>query len=260
MHNKAFEYLDLNYAYLAFPVAPDNLKDALRGLAALGIAGANVTFPYKERVLELMDKVTKEAEISGSVNTILVKDGKLIGYNTDGEGFVTALKKEARLDPRGKRVVIIGAGGSARAISIQLARAGIEKIVLTDLVFSKAQELIACIGKQISGVKLLAAREEGLENEIKEADILINATPVGMKPNDPSPVASELFHPKLLVCDLIYNPSRTTLLREAARKGAKTLNGMGMLLYQGALAFTIWTGREAPIEAMAGVLKEEIKR
>ncbi len=259
MHNKAFEYLDFNYIYLPFPVEENNLKGALKALPALGIVGVNVTLPYKEKVLEYLDEVTEEAELTGAVNTILVRDNRLIGYNTDGEGFVISLKKGTGTDPKGKRVVIIGAGGAGRAVSIQLAKEGVKKIALSDIVFDKAQDLASHIEENISNVEVTALREEGLEKEIREADILINATPVGIKPDDPPPIDPKLLHPNLLVYDLIYNPPKTRLLSEAEEIGAKTLNGMGMLLYQGALAFTIWTSREAPIEVMARALEEELK-
>lgn len=259
MHNRAFEYLDLNYIYLPFPVEENNLKGALSALPALGIVGVNVTYPYKEKVLEYLDEVTEEAELTRAVNTILVRDNRLIGYNTDGEGFITSLKKGTGIDSRGKKVVIIGAGGAGRAVSIQLAKEGVKGIGLFDIVFDKAQDLASHIEKNIPKAKATALKEEGLEKEIKEADILINATPVGIKPDDPPPIDPKLLHPNLLVYDLIYNPSKTRLLSEAEEIGAKTLNGMGMLLYQGALAFTIWTGREAPIEVMARALEEELK-
>lgn len=259
MHNRAFEYLDLNYLYLPFPVKESNLKEALRALPALSVVGVNVTLPYKERVLEYLDEVSEEAELTQAVNTILVKDSRLIGYNTDGKGFVTSLKKGAEFNPRDKKVVIIGAGGASRAVSIGLAKEGVEKITLIDIVFNKAQSLASHIAKNISKVEVAAVKEEGLGKEVREADILINATPLGMKPDDSLPIDPKLLHPNLLVYDLIYNPSKTRLLSEAERIGAKTLNGMGMLLYQGALAFTIWTGREAPIEVMARALKEELK-
>ncbi|MBU4128597.1 shikimate dehydrogenase [bacterium] len=259
MHNRAFEYLDLNYLYLPFPVKESNLKEALRALPALSVVGVNVTLPYKERVLEYLDEVSEEAELTQAVNTILVKDSRLIGYNTDGKGFVTSLKKGAEFNPRDKKVVIIGAGGASRAVSIGLAKEGVEKITLIDIVFNKAQDLASHIAKNISKVEVAAVKEEGLGKEVREADILINATPLGMKPDDSLPIDPKLLHPNLLVYDLIYNPSKTKLLSEAERIGAKTLNGIGMLLYQGALTFTIWTGREAPIEVMARALKEELK-
>lgn len=259
MHNRAFEYLDLNYLYLPFPVKESNLKEALRALPALSVVGVNVTLPYKERVLEYLDEVSEEAELTQAVNTILVKDSRLIGYNTDGKGFVTSLKKGAEFNPRDKKVVIIGAGGASRAVSIGLAKEGVEKITLIDIVFNKAQSLASHIAKNISKVEVAAVKEEGLGKEVREADILINATPLGMRPDDSLPIDPKLLHPNLLVYDLIYNPSKTKLLSEAERIGAKTLNGIGMLLYQGALTFTIWTDKEAPIEIMARALEEEIK-
>ncbi|HEA47312.1 MAG TPA: shikimate dehydrogenase, partial [bacterium] len=233
MHNRAFEYLDLNYVYLPFPVKESNLKEALRALPALGMVGVNVTLPYKERVLEYLDEVSEEVELTHAVNTILVKDSRLIGYNTDGKGFVTSLRKGVEIDPRGKKVVIIGAGGAGRAVSIGLAKEGVEKITLTDIIFNKAQDIASHITKNVPKVEVAAVRKEGLGKEVREADVLINATPLGMKPEDPLPIDSKLLHPNLLIYDLIYNPPKTKLLSEAEGIGAKTLNGVGMLLYQG---------------------------
>ena len=260
MHNRAFEYLDLNYVYLAFPVRESNLKEALKGLSALGMVGVNVTLPYKEKVCEYLDEVTKEAKLTRAVNTIQVKGNSLIGHNTDGKGFVISLTQRTGINLEGKRVVIIGAGGGSRAVSIQLAQEGVARIILSDTIFDKARKLTTHLKKNIPQAEVSAARKEGLERAIKEADILINATPVGMRPDDPLPINPKLLHPNLLVYDLIYNPPQTKLLTEAKKAGAKTLNGMGMLLHQGALAFTIWTGREAPIEVMAQTLEEELKR
>ncbi len=260
MHNVAFKALGIKAEYKLFEKKPEELTDFFRELKKGSISGVNVTIPYKEKVLKYLDELNREAELIGAVNTILVKGKKLIGYNTDGQGFITSLKKEAGVDPKGKRVVIIGTGGAGRAVSIQLAKEGVKRIGLFDIIFDKAQNIASHIKKNISKVEATSVRKEGLKKEVREADILINATPAGMRANDPLPVDPKLLHPNLLVYDLIYNPSQTKLLAEAEKIGAKTLNGMGMLLYQGALSFTIWTGKEAPIEVMARALEKELNK
>lgn len=259
MHNAAFKALGIVVEYELFEKRPEELRDFFRELKKGLISGVNVTIPYKEKVLRYLDELSQEAELIGAVNTILVKEKRLIGYNTDGEGFITSLREEAGIDPQGKRIVIIGAGGASRAISIQLAKEKARRISLTDIVLNKARDLASCLKKNFPEGEATAVREEGLEKEIREADILINATPVGMRPDDPSPIDPKFLHPHLLVYDLIYNPPKTRLLSQAERIGAKTLNGMGMLLYQGALAFTIWTGKEAPLKAMRVALKKALQ-
>jgi len=259
MHNAAFKVLGIKAEYRLFEKKPKELTDFFKKLRSGSIRGVNVTIPYKEEVLRYLDELSQEAELIGAVNTILVKSESLIGYNTDGSGFILSLRKEARIDPQDKKIVIIGAGGASRAISVHLAQEKAENIILSDIVPDKAEKLASYIRKNISRVKVSAVKKEELNSGVRTADILINATPVGMKPDDPLPIDPRILHPRLLVCDLIYNPPKTRLLIEAEKIGAKTLNGLGMLLYQGALAFTIWTGREAPIEIMARALEKELK-
>lgn len=260
MHNAAFKAWDIDAEYKLFEKKPEELTDFFRELKKGSISGVNVTIPYKEEALRYLDEIRQEVELIGAVNTILVKGKRLIGYNTDGLGFITSLRKEAGINPKGKEIVIIGAGGASRAISIHLAQERAASIILSDIILDKAERLASHIRRNIPRVKVSTVQKEELNSRIRKADILINATPVGMRPDDPLPIDPRILHPKLLVCDLIYNPPKTQLLIQAEKIGAKTLNGMGMLLYQGALSFTIWTGKEAPIEVMARALEKELNK
>ena len=253
MHNAAFKKLGLDYEYVPFEVNPDDLEEALKGLRALHIAGFNVTIPHKETIVPLLDDVTKVARIIGAVNTVLNQEGKLIGYNTDGAGFIDSLKEDAKTDPKGKNAVVLGAGGASRAISVMLAESGARSVILADVLDEKAQELADYI-KSYFGIdaKNVSPNSKDLQKAIDDADILVNSTPIGMHPKtNQSPLSKDVTLPKkLLVYDLVYNPKETKLLKDAKAAGAKTCSGLGMLVRQGAIAFTIWTGEEAPIEVM----------
>lgn len=262
MHNAAFKKLGLDYEYVPFEVKPEDLEEALKGLRALHIAGFNVTIPHKETIVPLLDDVTKVARIIGAVNTVLNQEGKLIGYNTDGAGFIDSLKEDAGIDPKGKNAVVLGAGGASRAVSIMLAEAGAQTIVLSDILEDKAKELAEYV-KSYFGIEVfnVLPNSHDLQKAINDADILVNSTPIGMHPKtDQSPLAKEVkLHQKLLVYDLVYNPKVTKLLKEAKAVGCKTCSGLGMLIRQGAIAFTIWTGEEAPIEVMRKAGEKALK-
>jgi len=253
MHNAAFEKLKLDYCYIPIQVDTKDLKKALDGIRAENFAGINVTIPHKEAVIPLLDEVTKLPRLIGAVNTIKNENGKLIGYNTDGAGFIESLKEDAKVNPKGKKVVLIGAGGAAKAVAIMLAEAGTKSLAVTDIIAEKAENLAEYVKSHFS-IDAVAASEESkeLKGAIKNCDILINATPVGMHPNVKGcPISDDIEIPKgILVCDLIYNPPETKFLKKAKESGAKTLNGIGMLVRQGALAFSIFTGKEAPVETM----------
>ena len=187
--------------------------------------------------------------------TVLHAGGRLIGYNTDGRGFVRSLKEEGGIDPKGKKVMLLGAGGAARAIAFSLALEGADKIFINDIIENKAVELSSAI-KSKTAIETLYVKD--LKERIGEVDILINATPLGLKKEDLLPIKPELFSSKLFVYDIVYNPPETPLLKEARKKGAKTLGGIGMLLYQGALSFSIWTGQEPPIDVMKKAVEKRI--
>ncbi|MEK6690960.1 MAG: shikimate dehydrogenase [Nitrospirota bacterium] len=255
MHNAAFEALGLDYCYIPFSVHPDNLRSAAAAIRILNIVGVNITIPHKEAIIPYLDGLDREAELIGAVNTVLNKDGKLIGYNTDGRGFIKSLKEEGGVNPKGESVMIIGAGGAARAIAFSLAIEGVDKIFINDIISEKAKELSCAVSTKTSTE---AIHIKDLKEGIGETDVLINATPLGMKKKDPLPIATDLLSQGLFVYDIVYNPPETSLLREAKKRCSKTLGGLGMLLYQGALSFKIWTGIEPPVDVMRKAIESKI--
>lgn len=253
MHNAALRYLGLDYRYFAFEVRPESLGQALAGMRAFEFAGLNVTIPHKTKVVEYLDELGWEARVLGAVNTICPQDGKLVGHNTDGKGFVRALREDAGVELRGKTILVLGTGGAARAVLLQLAREGASLVTVAGRVREKASNVIQLIQKACPtctarAVELAPAT---LQKEIKKCDILVNATPIGMCPNEGSSlVPCEYFRQGLVACDLVYNPRRTLFLQHAGSRGAIVIDGTGMLIYQGAIAFELWTGKAPPIEIM----------
>jgi shikimate dehydrogenase len=244
MHNAAFEEMGINYCYAAMPVRPEDLGDAVRGVRALGFRGVNVTVPHKERVMEFLDDIEEEARFIGAVNTIVNDDGRLKGYNTDGKGFIRSLEEES-IVYEGKNIFMLGAGGAARAVGYYMCRKA-KTVSIFDVDRDKIERLVADLNR-IGGNVLALSIVESLEG----ADILINATPLGLKGEDPMPITVERLRklrPHAVVGDLIYK--ETPLLSEARRLGFKTFNGLGMLLWQGVLASELWTGMKPPHETM----------
>ncbi|HTY12853.1 MAG TPA: shikimate dehydrogenase [Candidatus Omnitrophota bacterium] len=243
MHNAAYRSLGLDFEYVPLEVAPNDLKEAIEGLKALHFAGFNVTIPHKEAILEHLDEVTRLAEEIGAVNTVQNQEGKLIGYNTDGPGFIESLREDAGFDPKGKKCVLIGAGGAGRAIAVSLSENKARSIAIFDIAGEKAEELAGYVGGR--SVK-------DLQKEIDGADLLVNASPIGMHPKiEASPIPDGIrLHRNLTVYDLVYNPYETRMLRAAKAAGAKAVSGLGMLVRQGAIAFTVFTGKLAPMELM----------
>ena len=260
--NAAFQHLKLDFIYVAFTVKAEDLGDAISGVRSLGIYGLNVTMPHKISVIKYLDELDERADRIKSVNTILNRNGKLIGYTTDGIGVLNALKYNG-IDPKGKKVVILGAGGAARSASYALSEVAGELVILNRTI-ERARNLASKVRKLIGShvnVKWDGLTEESLRREIREADILINATPVGMSPDvNGTLVEKRLLHPDMVVFDMIYHPLKTRLLREAEEVGAKTINGLSMLIHQGAASFEIWTGVEAPVDVMMKAAEEEIRR
>lgn len=250
MHNSAFKTLGLDTCYLAFAVLPQDLPDAVKAIKSLGLVGANITVPHKEKVIPLLDEVHEEASFIGAVNTIVNKDRTLIGYNTDGKGFIRSLSEEG-VSVDGKDVVIIGAGGASRAISYYLSETT-SKLSLYDLDKPKAEKLTHDLNQIRTNVFTLDTIET-----IGKHDIIINATPLGLKPDDPLPINPDLITSDMVVCDLVYK--KTGLLKEAEKKRARVIDGSGMLLWQGVLAFELWTGSQAPVEIMRNVLLSGIR-
>ena len=250
MHNAAFRKLGIDYVYLPFRVLPEELEKAVAGMRALNIRGLNVTIPHKVAIIPFLDKLDPLAEKIGAINTIVNEDGVLTGYNTDATGFLRALL-EKEIEPEGKNMVILGAGGASRAISFILAERGANPVILNRQL-ARAEDLARRIAQVFKKeVKALALGEQNLADVLARADILINTTSVGMSPDvDKTPVPAKLLKPGLVVFDIVYNPAKTRLLREAEVAGAKTINGLDMLVWQGALAFEKWTGRKVPLDLM----------
>jgi shikimate dehydrogenase len=250
MHNAAFKKLGLNLVYVAFNITKDSLKDAISGAKTLGLRGLNVTMPHKNAVIAYLDEVDSAAEGIGAVNTILSNRRKLVGYNTDGNGAMIALQ-ESGVCPEEKKMLLLGAGGAAKAIAFQAAQEA-DELVILNRTPEKAEQLAELLrnkfGAEVKGGALSA---EVLEKELETTDILVNSTSVGMNPDfDLSPVPSSLLHSGLCVMDIVYNPLETKLLKDAKSVGAKVVSGLEMLLYQGAVAFEIWTNCPAPVDVM----------
>jgi shikimate dehydrogenase len=258
MHNAAFNKIGLNAAYVPFAVSPETLRDAVKAIVPLGLRGLNITVPHKEKVIALLDELSEEARLIGAVNTIEVREGTLIGHNTDGRGFIRSLRDDAGFDARGKSVLFIGSGGAARAVGFSLALAGAKKIAFHDVDTRKASALAQDIHRK-TGAEAEAVNEGRLAAAAEDADCLINATPLGLKRSDPLPIEKDLVHKHHLVCDLVYNPPETAFLKVAKARGAKRLSGLGMLLYQGVIAFEIWTGKKAPVPVMKKALQGQIR-
>lgn len=266
MHNAAFDTLGLDWRYIPLPVdarVHTQVADAVRGLPALGLRGANVTVPHKQSVMPLLDELTPAAATIGAVNTILVRDdGTLLGDNTDARGFIADLRDHA-VDPAGKAVLVLGAGGSARAVAFGLADAGAASVRILNRTGAKADELAATIGARFPQCRVAGGLLPGDVNAAAAAvDLVVNTTSLGMTPNvDSSPWPDGLaFHAGQTVYDLVYNPPQTRLLAAAARDGATAVNGLGMLIWQGALAFELWTGIMPPVEVMRAAAEDVFGR
>ena len=246
MHNSVFENLNLNYVYLAFRVKKDELKHVVKAFKYLTL-GFNVTIPHKVSIIDYLDEISREAELIGAVNTVKVREGKLVGYNTDGIGAVRALEEKTCVD--GKNVVVAGAGGASRAIVFQLALKNCE-ITIANRTFEKARSLANEVYEKL-GKKIKAVELSKLKEVIKNADIFINTTSVGMYPNVNETLLKAEDIPKgIVVMDIVYNPLKTRLLKEAEKAGARTIDGLGMFVYQGAEALKIWLGIDPPIKVM----------
>lgn len=258
MHNTAFEALGLDYVYLAFEVEDGYIKEALEALKTLGAKGGNITMPHKTKVVEFLDDISPDAKIIGSVNTIKIDENKkVMGYNTDGRGLVKALEEE-KVDFKGKKIVMAGAGGAAKAVATQLAFEGAGEIVLFNRTLASAELITSNINKNIPTclARSEAMDEEKLVNEIQDAAILINTTSIGMKAtlNEAIISSADQLPKDLFVCDIVYDPDETKLLRLAKEAGCEYMNGLMMMIYQGAIAFNIWTGKDMPID----LIKKEI--
>lgn len=259
MHNAAFAALALPYVYLPWAVPPEGLGAAAAAFRAMeNFAGANVTVPHKEAIRVHLDALSPEAEGIGAVNTVIPRDGRLLGHNTDGVGFIASLR-EGGTDPRGARVLLLGAGGGAKGVAYALAAEGAAEITVANRSPERAEALVGALCARFPRCQFLALplQAPGVAEAVKSADVLINATAVGLAPDEALPL--DPLHlgglgPSTLVCDLIYRPPETPLLRAARGKGCRVLNGLGMLLHQGAAGFRLFTGVDPPLDAMRAAL------
>ncbi len=264
MQNAGLRACEIGTQYALFHIRANELRSALRFLRELDFIGINLTVPHKIAAFTQIDEADESASRAGAVNTIRVRDKKLIGSNTDGEGFLRAVRNEFSVDLRDMRVMLIGAGGgTGRAIAWQCALENCERLVLVNRAYEKAQALAERLRPYFAGPRVLgpAARleavawdESALRAQLADIDLIVNATPLGMNPSDPSPIPARLLAPHHMVFDAVYGPSKTSLLRAADEAGARGANGLSMLLHQGALSFSIWFDREAPIDAMRKAL------
>jgi shikimate dehydrogenase len=252
----AFDHLGLDVSYRAYETPPDALPAFFAGLREGPWLGCNVTIPHKQAVLALVDAVGEEARQIGAVNTVVKEpDGRLSGHNTDAAGFLRALEADAGFAPRGETAVLLGAGGAALAVAVALLRAGLRRLTIANRTAQRAQATVDALARHFAPDRLAAAGldSEALRRPLADASLLVNSTSVGMAHGpapDAVPLPPALLGSHLLVYDLVYNPSRTPLLRAAAAAGARTQEGLPMLVYQGALAFERWTGRPAPVAIM----------
>jgi shikimate dehydrogenase len=255
MYNYSFEKLGLDYAYLAFDIKVEEVKDYISAMRLLKMKGGNVTMPCKMEVAKYMDELSPAAKIIGAVNTIVNDNGKLVGYMTDGEGFVNNLRDHG-VEVKGKKLTIAGGGGAATAIQVQCALDGAREISIfnvKDAFFEKildtAQKIRKAVPECVVNVYDIADVEK-MTQEIQSSDILVNATIVGMKPMDDQSIVKDVkaFHKDLVVADVVYNPEETKMLREAKEAGCTCVGGRGMLLWQGVSAFKLFTGEDMPVE------------
>ncbi|MCQ3972839.1 MAG: shikimate dehydrogenase [Anaerolineae bacterium] len=261
MQEAAFQTLGLNWRYLTIEVYPDDLADAFKGLRAMNFQGINLTIPHKVEVLKFLDEVAADAQLMGAVNTVRREGQRLIGENTDGKGFLRSLREDAGLDPQGKKVVILGAGGAARAITVELALAGATHLTIVNRSPRRGHELVALLNEKTPTQAVFTPWDQPYAVP-PETDILVNATSIGLFPNvnDKPDLIYDSITSRLTVCDVIPNPPQTPFLQEAAARGAKTLDGLGMLVYQGAIGFKMWTGLDAPVAVMRQALAQAFNR
>jgi shikimate dehydrogenase len=255
----ALDYYNLDMRYQAWEVEAGDLPSAIDQLRQLQNLGANITVPYKEAVVDLLDKIDDFAGLVGAVNTVVNSNGKLIGFNTDAPGFLKGLHHDAGFEPRDKKVLILGAGGAARAVGFSLLQEKVKALIIANRSLAKANNLAGALAKQVANSRMKTEIEAvqlpgtNLTKRVVQCQLIVNCTTVGMKSSSEeglSPLAADLIPKGALVYDLVYNPLQTPLMRMAKAAGAKTIGGLPMLVYQGAASFKLWTGREAPLDIM----------
>lgn len=264
MHNAAFSARGINYVYVAFAVPAPLLGAAVAGIRHLNLVGVNVTIPHKEAVLAYLDEVTEEARLMGAVNTIVRRKDRLIGYNTDGEGALRALRA-AGFDPAGRSILFLGAGGAARAVAVALARAGAAAVTVANRTPARAEAVAGLLHDKLGvAARTVPWPHPGVEGPAREAleqaDLVVHATPLGTYPDTSTgpDIAYEVLRPGQFVFDLVYNPPETVFLARARAAGARVVSGLEMLLHQGALAFELWTDQSPPLDTMRAAVREAL--
>lgn len=257
MHTLAFRHHGLDAVYLPFSVAPEHLSKAVAGAVALGMGGFNVTIPHKETILACLDEITDEARVIGAVNTVHVKDGRAVGHNTDGAGFLLALKSVetpvSELD-----TCVLGAGGAARALAAALLGAGCPRLVIANRTFTRGERLAAELQSRHPGAEVRSIGMADAAHAAHQSRLVVNSTSIGMHKGDDSPLPGGCLGPEHVVYDIVYRPLVTPLLREARAAGATTIGGLDMLIGQGAAAFTIWTGLSFPLDTVRPAMEARL--
>jgi len=252
IHNAVFDSLGLNLLYSAFHVRPEGLKAAVASIKALGFVGANITIPHKEKVMRFLDDIDPHAIDIGAVNTIVNKDGMLKGYNTDGAGYILSLREDTGFAPKGKKVLILGAGGASRAIVHAVLDAKPGSLVISNRSPKRAKDLAAEFRKKFAGtvIRTVPFDQADLGEEARDSDLLINTTSLGMAGQSRLDFPVRNLPGYAVVSDIVYKPLATELLKKARRKGLKTHDGLSMLVRQGSIGFELWTGKKAPVDLM----------
>lgn len=263
MHNTMFRTMGLDYVYVPLPVEPEHLKDAIAGIKALNFVGVNVTIPYKEEVIPLLDWISDDARDIGAVNTVKVEDDSILsGYNTDVYGFLQSVKEELNFVPQDKRILVIGAGGAGRAIATGCVKEGAKRVVLVDIISEKLENLkkdLQSLSPTTEIVGYLPNETEKIETELGNIDLVANATPVGMNPQDKPPIPLNSLNKQAVVFDAIYAVKETATMRSARLAGCSAaINGIGMLVHQGAKGFELWTGKKPDTKLMRKVVESHI--
>lgn len=257
MHNAAFKKLKLNAVYMLFEKSNAEFPHALKLLRLMDVAGFNVTIPYKEEIIPYLDTIDAQAARIGAVNTVVNKKGKFIGYNTDAPGFIHSLRNDLKFQPKGKNIFIVGAGGAGRAIGFALGKEKAKAITFYDIYSPRAEKLAKAFGCAFPGCSVASVATPA-RGDLSAISLVVNASNCGMKLDDPLPIDPKLLPKGGVVYDIIYNPSPTKLIKAVKARGILGVNGLGMLLCQGALAFEIWTKRKAPVAAMRKALLKEL--
>ncbi len=262
MQNAAIDELGIEYVYVPFPVEPDFLGQAVEGLRRLGIWGCNVTIPHKSTIIPFLDRISPEAELCGAVNTVCREGDLLVGYNTDGAGFLASVREDLGHEPRGSSLLLLGAGGAARGAIVALAGAGALRIVIANRTRERGAALVERFQAVFPAVQFVTSSlgAEELAEHLREADLLVNTTSVGMNGTSFDSLPLSELRSTGKIYDMVYVPAETPLLIAAKTRGLACANGLGMLAAQGAAAFSLWTGREAPCAVMRQKLRDELEK